>query len=144
MSAARDCFIGLDLGTSACKAIAVDAAGAVVARGGGAYPLSTPWPGWAGQDPSAWWRAADLAMRALRGRLPAPGAVKAIGLSGQMHGLVALDRADRVIRPAMLWCDQRGVRQCEALTNGIGGLERLLASTANRLWPCDTLVMRSA
>jgi len=138
-STARDCFIGLDLGTSACKAIAVDATGAILARAGGEYPLSTPRPGWAEQEPSAWWMAADLAMRTLRAHLPAPDAVKAIGLSGQMHGLVALDRAGRVIRPAMLWCDQRGVRQSEALTEKLGGLERLLALTTNRLWPCDTL-----
>jgi xylulokinase len=135
---ARNCFIGLDLGTSACKVVAVDEMGSVVARAGAEYPLSTPRPGWAEQDPCAWWRAADGAMEALRARLPAPGAVKAIGLSGQMHGLVALDRADRVIRPAMLWCDQRGACQCEALTEKVGGLEVLLAETANRLWPCDT------
>ncbi len=134
----RACVIGLDLGTSACKAVAVDETGAVVARAGGDYPLSTPRPGWAEQDPADWWRAADDAMRALRAGLPAPGAVKAIGLSGQMHGLVALDRADRVIRPAMLWCDQRGAQQCVSLTERMGGLDGLLALIANRLWPCDT------
>ncbi|HVO18791.1 MAG TPA: xylulokinase [Anaeromyxobacter sp.] len=135
---AGECFVGLDLGTSACKAIAADGAGAIVARAATEYPLSTPQPGWAEQDPSAWWRAADLTMRALRTQLPSPGAVQAIGLSGQMHGLVALDRADDVIRPAMLWCDQRGLRQSDALTERVGGLEALVAQTANRLWPCDT------
>ena len=120
-SGARDCFVGLDLGTSACKAVAIDDTGTVVARAGGEYPLSTPRPGWAEQDPSEWWRAADGAMRALGARLPAPDAVRAIGLSGQMHGLVPLDRSDCVIRPAMLWCDQRGVEQCEALTERMGG-----------------------
>ena len=134
----RDCFVGIDLGTSACKAIAIDATGAILARAGGEYSLSTPRPGWAEQEPAAWWTAADGAMRALRAHLPAPEALRAIGLSGQMHGLVALDRADRVIRPAMLWCDQRGVRQAEALTGRMGGLGRVLALTANRLWPCDT------
>lgn len=138
-SGARACFVGLDLGTSGCKAIAVDEAGAVVARAGEGYPLFTPRPGWAEQEPSDWWRAADAAMRRLRAELPAGHAVRAIGLSGQMHGLVALDRADRVIRPAMLWCDQRGAPQGEALTEQVGGLESLVALTGNRLWPCDTV-----
>lgn len=138
-SGARDCFIGLDLGTSACKAVAVDRAGSIVARAGGPYALSTPRAGWAEQDPSEWWRAADDAMSALCAQLPAPDAVRAIGLSGQMHGLVALDRADRVIRPAMIWCDQRGARQGELLTERLGGPEAILALTANRLWPCDTV-----
>lgn len=137
-SGARDCFVGLDLGTSACKAVAVDEAGTVLARAAVEHPLSTPRPGWAEQDPAGWWRAADGAMRALRWRLPAPEAVSAVGLSGQMHGLVALDRADRALRPAMLWCDQRGVQQCRALTERVGGLEALLARIGNRLWPCDT------
>lgn len=138
-SAARDCWVGLDLGTSACKAVAIDEAGEVLAVAGGEYPLATPRPGWAEQAPSDWWRAVDGAMRTLRTRLPAPGAVRAVGLSGQMHGLVALDRADQVIRPALLWCDQRGARQAEALTDRLGGVERLRALIANRLWPCDTV-----
>ncbi len=137
-SGARDCFVGLDLGTSACKAVAVDETGAVVARAGVEHPLSTPRAGWAEQAPAEWWRAADAAMRALGSQLVAPAAVRAVGLSGQMHGLVALDRADRPIRPAMLWCDQRGAQQCRALTERVGGLEALLARIGNRLWPCDT------
>ena len=135
----RECFIGLDLGTSACKAIAVDAGGAIVARAGGEYPLKTPRPGFAEQEPSSWWRALDSAMRTLRAKLPRKEAVKAIGLSGQMHGLVPLDRADRVIRPALLWCDQRGADQAEALTAKMGGVDRLLELISNRLWPCDTV-----
>src|SRR5512146_3316075 len=130
---ARDCFIGLDLGTSGCRALAVDQAGEVVARAGSEVPLSTPRPGWAEQDPDAWWRAADGALAALRSRLPAPGAVRAIGLSGHMHGLVALDRADRPLRPAMLWCDQRGARQCASLSERLGGLEALVRLIGNRL-----------
>jgi len=136
---ARECFIGLDLGTSACKAIAVDARGAIVARAGGEYPLFTPRPGFAEQEPSSWWRALNSAMKTLRAHLPRGEAVKAIGLSGQMHGLVPLDRADRVVRPALLWCDQRGADQVEAFTAKMGGVERLLALTSNRLWPCDTV-----
>jgi len=137
-SGARSCFIGIDLGTSGCKAIAVDEAGAVVARSSGKYPLFTPRPGWAEQDPSDWWRAVDDAMAGLRATLPSSHAVKAIGLSGHMHGLVALDGADRVIRPAMLWCDQRGAAQSEEMTKKVGGLEHLVALIGNRLWPCDT------
>ena len=94
--------IGLDVGPSGVKAIAVDADGTVLARREIGYPLSTPRPGWAEQDPEDWWRAASEALDGL-----VDGEVAGIGLSGQMHGLVALDDGDRVIRPAILWNDQR-------------------------------------
>jgi xylulokinase len=88
------------------------------------YPLSTPRPGWAEQDPEDWWRAAEAALR----ELPAPAA---IGLSGQMHGLVALDAHDRVLRPAILWNDQRTASECAEIEERVG-VERLIALTGNR------------
>ena len=101
-------LIGLDIGTSAVKALAVDEEdGAMLARAEVEYPLSTPRPGWAEQDPEDWWRATEQALAAL-----GVDEVAGIGLSGQMHGLVALDAADRVIRPAILWNDGRTAAEC--------------------------------
>ncbi len=132
---AKACFVGVDVGTSACKVIAVDEAGAVLARTVRDYPLSTPRPGWAEQNPADWWRATDEAMKALRAALPRGYAVRAIGLCGQMHGLVPLDEGDRVIRPAILWCDNRNGPECDELTQQVGGLSRVLELINNRILP---------
>ena len=122
-------LIGLDVGTSGVKAIAVSAAdGAVLARAEHGYPLSTPQPGWAEQDPEDWWRAAQAALADLDVK-PA-----SIGLSGQMHGLVALDESDRVIRPAILWNDQRTAAECAQIEEAVG-FERLVRLTGNRALP---------
>ena len=119
-------LVGLDVGTSAVKAIAIAPDGTVLARAEAGYPLSTPRPGWSEQDPELWWGAAALAQE----QLGVPD-VAGIGLSGQMHGLVALDEADRVIRPALLWNDQRTAAQCAAIEERVGR-ERLIALTGNR------------
>jgi xylulokinase len=128
-------MIGLDLGTSACKALAIDGAGQVLAQASASYPLVTPQPGWAEQAPADWQDGADRAMRALVAALPPGAEVMAIGLSGQMHGLVALDDRDKVIRPAILWCDNRTGPHCEALTERLGGVDGLVALTNNRMLP---------
>ena len=131
----KACFVGVDVGTSACKVIAVDEAGAVLARAVRDYPLSTPRPGWAEQSPADWWRATDEAMKALREALPPGHAVRAIGLCGQMHGLVPLDAGDQVIRPAILWCDNRTGAECDELTAELGGLSRVVELINNRFLP---------
>jgi xylulokinase len=118
--------VGLDVGTSGVKAIAVSETGEVVASAEEEYPLSTPRPGWAEQDPEDWWRATERALERLAVDSPA-----GIGLSGQMHGLVALDDADRVIRPAILWNDQRTAAECAEIEERVG-LERLIELTGNR------------
>lgn len=118
-------IVGLDVGTSAVKAIAVAPDGTVLARAEAGYPLSTPRPGWAEQDPELWWEAAQRAQAQL-----GVADVAGIGLSGQMHGLVALDAADRVIRPALLWNDQRTAAQCAAIEERVGR-ERLIVLTGN-------------
>jgi xylulokinase len=118
-----DALIGIDVGTSGVKGVAIDADGAVLAIAEEPYPLSTPRPGWSEQDPEDWWRAAQACLA----RLP-PGPV---GLSGQMHGLVALDAERRVLRPAILWNDQRTAAECAEIEERIG-LERLIALTGNR------------
>ena len=119
-------LIGLDVGTSGVKGIALSEDGEVLATADAGYPLSTPQPNWAEQDPEDWWRAAQSVLA----QLP-DGPV---GLSGQMHGLVVLGADDRVLRPAILWNDQRTGRECAEIEARIG-LERLIGLTGNRALP---------
>jgi xylulokinase len=119
-------LVGLDVGTTAVKALAVSETGEVAARCEVDYPLSTPRPGWAEQDPADWWRATEQALDGL-----GVDDVAGIGLSGQMHGLVALDSADEVIRPAILWNDQRTGAECAEIEERVG-FERLVELTGNR------------
>jgi xylulokinase len=118
-------LVGLDVGTTGIKALAIDEHGAILARAEESYPLSIPQPGWAEQEPEDWWNATQRALAGL-GVEPA-----AIGLSGQMHGLVTLDDGDRVLRPAILWNDQRTAAECVEIEELVG-LERLIALTGNR------------
>ena len=118
--------IGLDVGTGGARAVAVDGAGNVVAEDSSEYQLHSPRPGWTEQDPEDWWRATETALARLGAR-----DVAGIGLSGQMHGLVALDERDSVLRPAILWNDQRTARECEEIERRIG-LRRLVELTGNR------------
>src|SRR3954465_10315702 len=117
--------VGVDVGTSAVKVIAVGEDGEVLERREVPYPLSTPRPGWSEQDPEAWWEATETALDGL------PAGVAGIGLSGQMHGLVTLDAADRPIRPAILWNDQRTGAECEEIEAKVG-FDRLVELTGNR------------
>jgi xylulokinase len=118
-----DALIGVDVGTSGVKALAVSPDGRVLDEVEESYPLSTPRPGWAEQDPDDWLRGAEAALA----RLPdAP-----VGLSGQMHGLVVLDDQDRVLRPAILWNDQRTAAECAEIEARVG-LARLIELTGNR------------
>lgn len=119
---------GIDVGTTAVKALAVSPTGEVLQRVEREYPLSTPHPGWAEQDPDDWVRAAKSALDELS------GGSDGIGLSGQMHGLVCLDAADNVLRPAILWNDQRTGAQCDEIERRVGH-ERLIELTGNRALP---------
>ena len=123
---------GIDLGTGGARAILVEAAsGRVAAVASAEYPLHTPRPLWAEQDPHDWWRGA---VAAVRGALAAAGGaveVRAIGLSGQMHGVVLLDEGGAVVCPALLWCDGRTGAECEEITRLAGGEERLLELCGN-------------
>ncbi len=118
--------MGLDVGTTGVKAVAVAPDGRVIGVAERGYSLSTPRAGWSEQDPEDWWRATQSALAAL-----GPVEIVGIGLSGQMHGLVALDAADRVVRPAILWNDQRTAAECAEIEERIG-LDRLIALTGNR------------
>lgn len=118
-------LVGVDVGTTGVKALALSPDGEVLARAEEEYELSTPRPGWAEQDPEDWWRATQRALATL-GAEPT-----SIGLSGQMHGLVVLDERDRVLRPAILWNDQRTELECGEIEERIG-LARLVELTGNR------------
>ena len=121
-------LFGIDVGTSATKGLAITPDGEVVATEEAPYPLSTPKPGWSEQNPEDWWRATETVLEKLT---KAAGAPAGIGLSGQMHGLVALDSNDDVIRPAILWNDQRTQAECDEIERTIG-LQRLIELTGNR------------
>ena len=120
-----DTLVGIDVGTTGVKALAVSPEGDVLVSAGESYDLSTPRPGWAEQDPEDWWRASKAALE----RLGVEQDV--VGLSGQMHGLVCLDAEDRVLRPAILWNDQRTAAECAEIEERVG-LERLVSLTGNR------------
>jgi xylulokinase len=121
-------LVGLDVGTTGVKALAISPEGEVLARAERNYPLSTPWAGWAEQDPEHWHRASKLALDDLDVR------PLATGLSGQMHGLVVLDENRTVLRPAILWNDQRTAAECAEIERRVG-LRRLIELTGNRALP---------
>ena len=122
-------YIGIDLGTSAVKLLLVDAGGKVLRTVSREYPLYFPQPGWSEQAPQDWWSAVCAGIGELTQGLDT-SLVKAIGCAGQMHGLVALDENDEVIRPAILWNDGRTAEEVDYLNNVIGKA-KLSACTAN-------------
>ncbi|MEO3944187.1 xylulokinase [Gorillibacterium sp. CAU 1737] len=125
-------FLGVDLGTSAVKCILVDEAGQVKASKSVEYPLYQPHPGWAEQNPEDWWiGTAECVKLLLQEARIAAAEVLGVGLSGQMHGSVFLDEKLAVIRPALLWCDQRTAEQCEWIEQAVGK-ERLGELTGNK------------
>ncbi len=126
-----DVVLGIDVSTTATKAVLVDEAGLVRGIGTAEYPLSHPRPLWSEQDSSWWWDGACTAIReGLGASSVSPDEVVAVGLTGQMHGLVLLDAAGDVLRPAILWNDQRTGRECEWIRATLG-LDRLVAITGN-------------
>jgi len=131
----RQIVMGIDIGTSGCKTLLIDGQGHVVGRALEEYPLSTPHPGWSEQDPEHWWQAVKITIKQLLEGFDSFGDIKVIGLSGQMHGLVALDRDGRVLRPCILWNDQRTGKQCQEIHDKAGGVDGLLKLTNNRMLP---------
>jgi xylulokinase len=123
-------LIGIDLGTSGTKTLLLDTRGRVVASATAEYPCLAPRPAWSEQDPAHWVRATGATVRACLAQAP-KGDVLAIGLSGQMHGSVFLDAAGRVLRPAILWNDQRTAAECDEITRLAGGRRKLIAMVAN-------------
>ncbi len=124
-----DVLLGLDVGTGGARVVAVDAAsGEVVREASASYPLLSPRPGWSEQNPEDWWRASKEVLGKVMAE--ADGEVVGLGLTGQMHGSVFLDPSDKVIRPALLWNDQRTEAQCERISEAAGP-ERLISIVGN-------------
>ncbi len=127
-------MIGIDIGTSGAKCILMDQFGHVAASSTQEYPLYTPRPGWAEQHPSDWWDAVKRGLKAILSKAGVSNnELMGVSFSGQMHGLVALDKENAVIRPAFLWCDQRSQPQCDRLIAKAGGLEGILKHTNNTM-----------
>jgi xylulokinase len=125
-------FLGIDIGTSGTKTLAIDEQGKILAAAMDGYPCYAPKPLWSEQDPDDWWRATVSTVRAVmkKARLKAAD-VRSIGLSGQMHGSVFLDKNDKVLRRALLWNDQRTVAECEEIERRAGGRQKLIKLVAN-------------
>lgn len=124
--------LGIDLGTSGTKTVLFDENGRAVASATVEYPLLQPQNGWAEQRPEDWWMAAQSTIRTVIGDSGVDAAdIAGLGISGQMHGLVLLDEAGQVLRPAILWCDGRTQAECDEITRRVGGRERLIQLSAN-------------
>jgi xylulokinase len=124
--------LGIDVGTSGAKCLAIDPKGAVLASASSGYPCAHPKPLWSEQDPEDWWKATVKIVHAVMKHAHLkPADVAAIGLSGQMHGSVFLDKSNNVIRPALLWNDQRTAAECEEIERRAGGRKKLIGMVAN-------------
>jgi len=124
-------LLGIDIGTSGTKTVLFDEEGKTIASSTREYPMYQPQIGWAEQRPEDWWEATSLTIKDVISKTGIDVAsIKGIGLSGQMHGLVLLDKAGKVLRPSIIWCDQRTAKECIQITELIGK-ERLIEITAN-------------
>ena len=125
-------LVGIDIGTGGSRAVLVDDAGRLVASASAEHAdFRSPSTGWAEQDPDDWWRACgDAVRRVMAAGRAASNDIRAVGLSGQMHGAVLLDDDGRVLRPSIIWCDQRTESQCRWLDATIGP-DRLLELVSN-------------
>ncbi|GMV80192.1 MAG: xylulokinase [Planctomycetota bacterium] len=125
-------YLGIDIGTSGSRALLIDATGAVRASASGEHTCQSPKPLWSEQAPAEWWAAVRKAVpEAVRKAGIKPEEIKGIGLSGQMHGLTLLDANNKVLRPAILWNDQRTAAECAEITQRAGGLKELLRLVSN-------------
>ena len=133
-------FLGIDVGTGGTRAVLVNRGGAVVASAASEHaPIRSEHIGWAEQEPEDWWRAAREAIAGAMAEAALTGAeIEAVGLTGQMHGCVMLDADGNVLRPALIWCDQRTQPECDWLEAKIGR-ERLIELTCNPALPNFTL-----
>jgi xylulokinase len=125
-------FLGIDVGTGGTRALVMDAGGRVTASGTDEHqPFASPQPGWAEQEPRDWWRACGAAVKKALQRSGIRGEqIACVGFSGQMHGAVLLDAAGEVVRPALIWCDQRTEKQSRELSEKFG-TDRLIQLTCN-------------
>ena len=123
--------LGIDIGTSGTKTILFDEKGVAISSAFKDYPLYQPETGWAEQNPEDWWQAVVSTIKSALQKSGVTSAdIKGIGLSGQMHGLVMLGTEGQVLRPSIIWCDQRTTVECDEITKAVGA-ERLIEITAN-------------
>ena len=138
----KECVIGVDAGTGSVKGLLVDASGTIVATASAPIRLSAPRPGWAEQNPEDWWKATIQVLDTLT--VDRNLKILAVSISGQMHSLVPLDEAGDVVRPAILWCDQRTQQECVELTAACGGeqevIKALRQSDAHRIHGAKAVV----
>jgi xylulokinase len=128
-------LLGIDVGTTGSKAILIGADGTVKASATTEYPMFTPQPLWAEQDPTEWWAATVTSIQQVLAKSGAkPAQVAGVGLTGQMHGLVLLDAQGEVLRPCIMWNDQRTAAQCAAITQKVGAA-KVLQLTGNPVLP---------
>jgi xylulokinase len=126
-------LIGIDVGTTSTKCVLMNESGNLIASSNKEYEIETPAPGWAEQDPDVWWNATVYVIREILAKSGLnPGDISAIGLTGQMHGSVFLDSEGKVIRPAILWCDQRTFSQCEKIYDIFGGEREFIKLSYNK------------
>lgn len=126
-------YIGIDVGTSSVKALLVDQLGNVIKSATPEYPFLTPKPLWAEAEPADWWEATKIAIKDVANGVNS-SEISGIGLTGQMHGMVALDKAGKVLRPCIMWNDQRSHLECKEITNRIGA-DKVLEITGNPILP---------
>jgi xylulokinase len=123
-------LLGIDIGTSGTKTLICDEGGKVLATAMAEHPISAPKPGWSEQNPEDWWQATGKAVKAVLKKAKVKD-IRAIGLSGQMHGSVFLGDGPRPLRPALLWNDQRTAEECAEIEAAAGGRAALIEMVAN-------------
>ncbi len=127
-------LMGFDIGTTSTKCILIDRSGKLISSSIKEYGMETPNPGWAQQDPDLWWDATVCTAREVLAKSGVrPDDISAIGLTGQMHGSVFLDSEGKVIRPALLWCDQRTFSQCDKIYDIFGGEKEFIKLSYNKV-----------
>jgi len=137
-------LVGIDIGTTGTKTLLIDEGGRIIESTTVEYPMATPRPQWAEQDPEDWWRATILSTRqVLRESGIDPAEISGIGLTGQMHGMVMLDAEGNVLRPCIMWNDQRTAAQCDWIMNTVGR-QRFLDLTLNLALPGFTASGRAS
>lgn len=132
----RSSVVGVDIGTTSCKTLAIDERGEVLAVSIEEYPVYNPFPGWSEQNPRDWWNAVKNTLREVSRKLKEKGyMIEGLGLTGQMHGLVVLDSKGEVLRPCIMWNDQRSAPYCSKIYEIMGGEKEFLKRVNNSMLP---------
>ena len=136
----EECVIGIDVGTTGCKVLALSRELQVIRERSMGYQTSTPRPGWSEQEPEDWWKTLKTVLTELNEELALKRyEVVSMGLTGQMHGLVLLSEDGRVLRPCIMWNDQRNSKQCQDIIRKVGGLDKLVELINNGILPGYTV-----